>query len=160
MIFVTVGTQLHFDRLVEMVDTWAGQHPEEDVFIQTGKTAYTIKNCRARCFIDHDEWQRCFEQADRVISHAGVGTILKGLACAKPLIVMARDAALGEHRNDHQRATATRFTSFANIRFVENQQELLEALDSPPWRPESTTAPNRNLDALISELTVFLRGVP
>ncbi|MGO1499889.1 MAG: glycosyltransferase [Marinobacter sp.] len=160
MIFVTVGTQLHFDRLVKMVDTWAGRHPEEDVFIQTGKTAYTIKNCRASCFIDHDEWQCCFEQADRVISHAGVGTILKSLAYAKPLIVMARHAALGEHRNDHQRATAARFTSFANIRFVENQQELWEALDSPLWLHESTTSPNRNLEALISELTVFLRGGP
>lgn len=143
-----------------MVDIWAGSHSEEDIFVQTGKTALLVENCRAQCFTDHDEWQYYFEQAERVISHAGVGTILKSLACAKPLIVMARDATRGEHRNDHQHATAKRFASFSNILFVEDEQELFEALDSPAWRPDVTTEPNRNLNALVSELTGFLRGDP
>lgn len=160
MIFVTVGTQLHFDRLVRMVDGWAAAHPEEDVFIQTGRGGYAVQHCRAKPFTEHDEWEHYFDTAERVISHAGVGTILKSLSCAKPLIVMPRIAALGEHRNDHQRATARRFASFSNIRFVEDEPELFEALNAPPWRPNAATAPSRNLDALISELKGFLRGVP
>ena len=32
MIFVTVGTQLHFDRMAAAVDRWAGERGVTDVF--------------------------------------------------------------------------------------------------------------------------------
>ena len=47
--------------------------------------------------------------ADAIIAHAGMGTILTALEMGKPLLVMPRRAELGEHRNDHQLATAMRF---------------------------------------------------
>ena len=48
--------------------------------------------------------------ADAVVAHAGIGTILGALELGKPTVVMPRRAALGEHRNDHQLATARRFS--------------------------------------------------
>ena len=42
MIFVTVGThEQQFDRLVEYMDYWAGEHTE-DVIIQTGFSSSDI----------------------------------------------------------------------------------------------------------------------
>ena len=39
MIFVTVGTQLAFDRMIKAVDEWAGARGRTDVFAQVGPAA-------------------------------------------------------------------------------------------------------------------------
>ena len=44
MIFVTVGTQLPFDRLVRAVDAWAAEHPQVDVFGQIGPASFRPKH--------------------------------------------------------------------------------------------------------------------
>lgn len=36
MIFVTVGTQVQFDRLIRTVDEWAGARARSDIFAQIG----------------------------------------------------------------------------------------------------------------------------
>ena len=38
MIFVTVGSQLPFDRLTAAVDDWAATRPEVELFGQVGDT--------------------------------------------------------------------------------------------------------------------------
>jgi len=42
VIFVTVGAQMPFDRLVGAVDTWAGTNNRRDIFAQTGETERTF----------------------------------------------------------------------------------------------------------------------
>ena len=39
MIFVTVGHQMPFDRLIAAVDAWAGARGRSDVFAQIGTTS-------------------------------------------------------------------------------------------------------------------------
>lgn len=39
MIFVTVGTQMPFDRLVEAVDQWASTRDRVNVFARSGSPA-------------------------------------------------------------------------------------------------------------------------
>ncbi|WP_166260777.1 glycosyltransferase [Marinobacter salicampi] len=158
MIFVTVGTQLSFDRLVQMADEWAGLHPQEQVFVQSGISCFMPKHCESTPFTSPDEWERLFQSANRIISHAGMGTIIKSLEFAKPLVVVPRKASLGEHRNDHQRATAARFSDFENVTIVDDAPGLARALsassvsaqaggDDPLIRP--------NLEMLISEIRRF-----
>ncbi|MBS3805302.1 MAG: glycosyl transferase family 28 [Oleiphilaceae bacterium] len=158
MIFVTVGTQLSFNRLVQMVDLWAGANRQEPVFIQSGKSSFKPLNCECVPFTEHAEWEDLFHSANKVISHAGMGTILKGLAHAKPLIITPRQAALGEHRNDHQRATAARFRTRENITVVNDAEELAIALSRPvkPLLPEIPEA-NPNLKMLLAELNTFIQ---
>lgn len=157
MIFVTVGTQLPFERLVQAMDAWAGNHPGEEIFMQTGETAYQPRHCAFKPYTRPDEWEDCFARAALVVSHAGMGTILKSLDQGKPLILMPRLAALGEHRNDHQVATAARFDGFPNIHIVKDALELVTALDNPP----ATVAPvdpgtSGNLTQLTSALRKFV----
>jgi hypothetical protein len=40
MIFVTVGTQGQFDRLIRTVDEWADARGRTDLFAQTGPAVY------------------------------------------------------------------------------------------------------------------------
>jgi UDP-N-acetylglucosamine transferase subunit ALG13 len=53
-------------------------------------------------FMDMPTFNQYFKQADLIISHAGMGNIITALEGQKPIIVMNRQHALGEHRNDHQ----------------------------------------------------------
>ena len=54
MIFVTVGTQLSFDRMVEVVDRWAGRSGAE-VFAQVGPSEATFGNIQVVPFLRPDE---------------------------------------------------------------------------------------------------------
>lgn len=106
MIFVTVGTQLAFDRLVQAVDAWVGNNPGERAYAQIGPATFQPHNMESSDFVRPDEADALFREADLIVSHAGMGSILTALKYKKPILIMPRKAALGEHRNDHQLATA------------------------------------------------------
>jgi len=106
MIFITVGTQLPFDRLIKAVDAWAALHPEVEVFAQIGPSELKPAHIESVPFIAPDEADRRFRAADLIVSHAGMGSIITALKYKKPILILPRMAGLGEHRNDHQMATA------------------------------------------------------
>ncbi len=132
-IFVTVGTQLPFDRLVKQVDWWAGSNPCK-VFGQIGRTQIKPRNIEWRDFLDIEEANERIRSADLLITHAGMGTILTRLETGKPLIVMPRVASLGEHRNDHQLATVRRLGHLPLITVIRDERHMEEALQS--FEPE------------------------
>jgi UDP-N-acetylglucosamine transferase subunit ALG13 len=129
MIFVTVGTQGHFDRLIRTVDQWVGLRGITNVFAQTGPSEYCPKHIVHKRFIDVIEFREQVESAKLVIAHAGMGSIITALELGKQIIVMPRRADLGEHRNDHQVATAKRFFEQGRIVVAYTELELLEKLN-------------------------------
>jgi UDP-N-acetylglucosamine transferase subunit ALG13 len=129
MIFVTVGTQGRFDRLVRAVDEWAGGRGRTDVFAQIGPSDICPKHIPAKQFIDPAEFRYHVDSANLVVAHAGMGSIITALELGKPIMVMPRRASLGEHRNDHQVATAKRFAEQGRIIVAFNEKELVDKLD-------------------------------
>ena len=77
-----------------------------------------------RGYIEPDEFNELFEKANTIVSHAGMGTILSALQKHKPIIIFPRIAALGEHRNEHQLATARKFKELGTIYVAMDEQEL------------------------------------
>lgn len=129
MIFVTVGTQLMFDRLIAAVDAWAGAGAGRDVFAQIGPTRFQPRHVEYAQFISPAECRERMMTADAIVAHAGMGTILTALEMGKPLLVMPRRAALGEHRNDHQLATAHRFADLGRVKVAFDETQLVQRLD-------------------------------
>ncbi|GIZ52521.1 glycosyltransferase [Noviherbaspirillum aridicola] len=129
MIFVTVGTQLPFDRLVAAVDRWAQDHPDEKVFAQIGPTSNRPVHFDSADFVAPGRANELFQQASLIVSHAGMGSILTALRYRKPILLMPRRAALGEHRNDHQVATAKWVGGRAGLAVAWDEDELIAALD-------------------------------
>ena len=123
MIFVTVGTQLPFDRLIRTVDTWAGK-TGADVFAQIGPGTYLPQHGAWTRSLPVDECHKRVAEAQVVVAHAGMGSILTALQLGKPILVMPRLAALGEHRNDHQVATARHFREQGRIQVAFDEAEL------------------------------------
>jgi UDP-N-acetylglucosamine transferase subunit ALG13 len=129
LIFVTVGTQLPFDRLVQVVDAWAGRAGRRDVFAQIGPSRLRPAHLRWSRFLPAAEFRGLVERAELVIAHAGMGCILTALELARPILVMPRHAGLGEQRNDHQIATARRLGARGLVGVALDEGELAERLE-------------------------------
>lgn len=129
MIFVTVGTQLSFDRLVGAVDAWAARSGQA-VFAQVGPSTTRFEHIETAPFLTPDETAGRVREASLVVAHAGMGTIFTSLAARRPLIVLPRSAELGEHRNEHQMATARRLGERGIVTVAWDVDELEARLDS------------------------------
>lgn len=128
MIFVTVGTDLPFDRMMKVIDVWAGENERSDVFAQIGEGGWEPENIEFVNFLQPPQFLSKFKSADVIISHAGMGTILSALHYGKPILVMPKLASLGEHRNEHQLATARRMSDLGNVNVAFNENELRDWL--------------------------------
>lgn len=128
-LFVTVGTQCSFDRLIRTVDDWAGRHRRVAAFAQIGPSRFVPQHMDSAPFIGAGECRRHVEQADLVIAHAGMGSIITALELGKPIVVMPRRASLGEHRNEHQMATARSLLAQGKVIVAFDEGHLLEKLN-------------------------------
>ncbi|HEY8333391.1 MAG TPA: glycosyltransferase [Tardiphaga sp.] len=156
MIFATVGTQGQFDRLIRTIDGWAGANGRTDVFAQTGPSDYRPEHIRTERFVDATEFRERVEAASLVISHAGMGSIITALELGKRIIVMPRRASLGEHRNDHQLATAKRFAEQGSITVAYTEQELIDTLDRLQGLNETERLTSPASPHLISAIRSFI----
>jgi UDP-N-acetylglucosamine transferase subunit ALG13 len=129
VIFVTVGTQGPFERLIRAVDRWAARAGASDVLAQIGPGSWRPAHVRWTETLAPEAYRRAFEEAEIVVAHAGIGTLVTALELGKALVVMPRLASQREHRNDHQVATAEHFCRQHGVRVATDDQELARALD-------------------------------
>jgi len=158
LIFVTVGSQEPFDRLVGAVDEWAAQRDRSDIFAQIGKATYVPKHMRFTDFLDPLEFKRVVEEARLVVAHAGIGSILSSLELGKPIVVMPRRATFREQRNDHQIATAECFERQGRIIVAYETEALAEKLDYALTLERSEGIPTQASSQLIHNIRSFLTG--
>lgn len=156
MIFVTVGTQLPFDRLVRSVDAWAAAHPDVPVRAQIGAVAldgYRPQHMESDATIPPAEYDALCRDARLIVAHAGTGSLIKAQTLGTPILAMPRKGALGEHRNDHQLATADHFAGRGGIFVVHEEAEMGPTIDrllADPPEPSALSpfADNRLLTAI------------
>lgn len=129
MIFVTVGANTPFDRLVRCVDEWAASRGDEDVFAQIGRSDYRPAHLRWTELLSPGDFRETLERASVIVAHAGMGTILSALEVGIPILVMPRNAALREMRTDHQFATARRLAERGLVHVALDEDELRRRLD-------------------------------
>lgn len=127
-IFLTVGSMLPFDRLVNAMDIWAGQHPEAEVFAQIGLTSFVPAHMKWQAMISPDEYRTQFANCDLVVSHVGMGTVITAFECDKPLLMLARRPELQEVTSNHQLATAQWLVGRPGIAVIESESQLAEGI--------------------------------
>lgn len=157
MIFVTVGTQLPFDRLIQAVDEIAPLLGDEEVIAQTKGGEYVAKNINCYDYIGRERYMELFKCARLVVSHAGIGSILTAMKFHKNLIIMPRLVSLREHRNDHQFHTAETIRHCETIKVVSNKEELGKFLINSEWDEMSYKTLN-DLNNLTISIEKFLAG--
>ena len=126
MIFVCVGSrEYQFNRLLKKLDelVQAGVITDE-VIGQIGGSEYEPQNYKWHRFMDRDEFQRCREGADLIISHGGTGALIGALKLGKQVIAVPRLAQFGEHIDDHQTQITGVLAGEGYLREVRDMDEL------------------------------------
>jgi len=121
-----------FDRLVRAVDAWCAASGRRDVFGQIGRVGedgYRPKHFEWNAFVSPNALEEHARVADLIIAHAGMGSIISALRYSKPIVIMPRLASLGEHRNEHQLATATRFAKRPGVYVTNDSSELGQMIE-------------------------------
>lgn len=157
-LFVTVGAQMPFDRMVKAVDDWAAGRDDVEVFAQTGEEGYTPVNFESAPLCSPTEFRRRLLWADLLVAHAGMGSILQALQFGKPILVMPRKGNLRETRNDHQVATAIRFKEMGKVRVAMDEHELGQMLSEAGSAGGAQMISDRASDELIGALRAFIFG--
>lgn len=128
MIFCTVGTQLPFNRMLLDIDNVAKEFPSLEFFSQIGESSYIPNNMEWVRNLDECTYHDYLKRSKILIGHAGMGTIIAAIDYNIPLIMFPRSFKKNEHRNDHQLATAKKFSDRENIFIANTQSELSSIL--------------------------------
>lgn len=163
MIFVTVGGQKPFDRLVACVDDWVGARiaageGAPEVFAQIGKSERPPQHIPWVESLSPADYAARVKSASVIIAHAGMGTILTAAELAKPILVFPRLASLGEHRNDHQTATADRMEQAMNLPVARGEAELRDWLGRLSELSAERQTGTRTRDRLVACVRDFIDG--
>ena len=130
MILVMLGTQNNsFERLLKKMDELIEKKViDEKVIVQSGYTNYESKNMRIFDLIPQEELERYQEQADLIITHGGVGSIVSSIKKEKKVIAVPRLHRYNEHVNDHQKQIVEAFDKKGYIIGIQRIDELKNAI--------------------------------
>jgi UDP-N-acetylglucosamine transferase subunit ALG13 len=104
------------------------------------------------------EFDEKFGEADVVVAHAGIGTILKAQQHRKPLVLFPRRAAFGEHRNDHQLATCAQLRDRPGVYVADDEAELKRLLLKSSLKPADSETETPGRAAFIDNLRRYFEA--
>lgn len=159
MIFLTIGTQLGFDRLVQAVDAWAEQNPSETVIAQIGQGQYKPKYMEYTEFLSPTLLNQRMSEANLLVAHAGMGTLLTALRMQKPIVIMPRKAELKEQRNDHQFATAKWISKYDSVQVAWDESEIAAILNARAKLQTGKPFPEYANEDLLFKLSNYIEKV-
>lgn len=126
MILVLLGTQdKPFARLLEEIDKLKKKKVIKDkIIVQAGFTKYESENMEIFDLKPVEELLELQKEADLIITHGGVGSILSNLQIDKKVIAVPRLEEYGEHTNNHQIQIVNEFFNTGYILKADNPSDL------------------------------------
>jgi UDP-N-acetylglucosamine--N-acetylmuramyl-(pentapeptide) pyrophosphoryl-undecaprenol N-acetylglucosamine transferase len=112
VIFVTLGT--HEQPFERALDLLAPLSEGDDLLVQHGSTPPRPQwpGVEWSRYLDWEPLIARMQDADVVITHAGVGSAVTAIRAGKKPILLPRLARFGEHVDDHQLQLAERLAAF------------------------------------------------
>ena len=152
MILVILGTQdKEFPRLLKAIDREIEKGNIKDkVVVQAGSTKYSSKNMEILDLLPTPEFEKLMNDADLIITHGGVGSILSAIKKNKKVIAAARLAKYKEHHNDHQKQVIGEFVKQGYILELDNFNDLnLLLKEIRNFKPKRFVSHTKNMVKLI-----------
>lgn len=162
MILVMLGTQNNsFERLLKKLDELIEKKViDEKVIVQSGYTNYESKNMRIFDLIPQEELERYQEQADLIITHGGVGSIVSSIKKGKKVIAIPRLHRYHEHVNDHQKQIVELFDKKGYIIGIQRIDELQKAIiKAQEFNPKKYDEKERNNSKILRIIEDFIEKV-
>ena len=153
MIFATCGsTELSFDRMMEALAAL----PADELHVQHG-IAQPPPCAQAYPFLPFTAVIEKIDQADVVVSHAGVGSIMCALRAGHTPVIFPRLKRYSETVDDHQVELAEALAERGTAVVARSAEELVRAVASVPRRRTATELPTSQLAAAVR---AAVRGEP
>mgnify|MGYP000601116311 CR=1 FL=1 len=152
MILVLLGTQNNsFHRLLEEVEKNIKDGTiQEEVIVQAGYTKFQTHRMRIIDLISKEQLEKFQEEADLIITHGGVGSIISSIEKGKKVIAVPRMHEYGEHVNNHQKEIVKDFNDKGYIIGIEKVEDLKEAiLKSKDFKPKKYEENNKLMLSII-----------
>ena len=154
MILVMLGTQNNsFHRLVEEVEkNIENRTIQEEVVVQAGYTKFESKNMKIFDLIPKEKLEELQENANLIITHGGVGSIISSIEKEKKVIAVPRLHEYGEHVNNHQKEIVKDFNDKGYIIGIEKVEDLENAIiKSKTFEPVKYKHSNEKMLKIIQE---------
>lgn len=130
-LFVPLGTQkFPFGRLItalnELVDK--GVYAPEEIVMQS--TMYPVEpKFKHVGLIPADEFKHYMQEAEVVITHSGVNSIISCMQLGKPLVVIPRLHEYGEHVDNHQVEIANLMSKKYDVLTLMDMKDLEDSIN-------------------------------
>ena len=152
MILVMLGTQNNsFHRLLEEIERLIKKGKiKEKVIVQAGYTKYQSSNMEIFNLIPQKQLEEYQKEANLIITHGGVGSIISSLKMGKKVIAVPRLHQYGEHVNDHQKQIVKTFDEEGYIIGINEVSELEKAIEKNlTFKPKKYEANNKKMLSII-----------
>lgn len=152
MILVILGTQdKPFTRLLKAIDKEIKNgNIKEKVMVQAGYTKYKSKNMEIFDFVSNDKLLELIDNANIIITHGGVGSILESIKADKKIIAIARLKKYGEHVNDHQKQIIENFKNLDYLIELNDLKDLVDTISKiKKFKPKKYTSNTNNMVKLL-----------
>lgn len=151
MTLVILGTQdKQFKRLLDKIEEEIKKGNLEDVIVQSGNTKYKSKNMKVFDFIPMNKFNNFLKEADLIITHGGVGSIIQSLEQNKKIIAVPRLKEFKEHVNDHQIEIVEEFDKLGYIIGCNDLNDLEQCLKkAKTFKPKKYISDNSKMLNLI-----------
>ena len=154
MILVMLGTQNNsFHRLLEEVQRCIDNKIiQDEVIVQAGATRFKSNDMKIFKLVSAKKLNQYVKDANFIITHGGVGSIVSCLKMGKKVIAVPRYKQYGEHVNDHQLQIIQTFDAQGFIKGIKAVDELEEAIEEiPQFKPEKFVSNTNNIVKIIDE---------
>lgn len=158
MIFVILGTQdKSFDRMLNEIDLLIKDgFINSKVIVQAGSTMHSSDYMEVIDYLPMDKFHKYIEEADLIITHGGVGSILDAIKHNKKVIAVPRLEKYHEHSNNHQIEVVEEFDRLGYIMDCGNLKRLGNKLiEIEKFKPKKFKSNNeeftKNLKKCIDE---------
>lgn len=154
MILVTLGTQdKKFTRLLDAIEKAVEEGTiQERVVVQAGYTPYQSSRMEIFDYLEQDEFRRLLQEADLVITHGGVGTIMTALKSRKKILAAARLAQYKEHLNDHQTQLLETFEKQGYLIYMRDLSDIRPYLEqAKTFQPREYASNTSHMISLIED---------
>ncbi len=156
MIFLTVGTQLPFERLAKRFDEWCRHKEDVSVVAQLGTSAYSASHFKSVEAFDPSAFSEILKSTSHMVAHAGMGSILAAREKGIPILIVPRLEELMEVRSDHQIATANALRGRPGIVVCDDLANFDECMDQLLAMERGPATTNTAAPSLLTALQRFV----
>lgn len=130
-LFVPLGTQkFPFERIIVALNSLVdrGEYKPDEIIMQSA--LYPVKPEFTHFgLIPHEDFDRYMQEAEVVVTHSGVNSIISCMKMNKPLVVCPRLHEYGEHVDNHQMEIAELMRTKYDVLVCTDMNDLSEMIE-------------------------------